>query len=217
MFARSYTLILSSLAISLLQSLRIHARALSPNPNPNPRFISSPFIPIQARQDAAAPTFPSDPPSCPKCEQSFRSINSCAAAAPVLANVSMIIFNPGAFIDVIKCACTDTFQAAYPQCVDCFTRTNQTEFLSADSDQLPGIISGIRSICAIESTLLGNVSATNGEVPSSSASDAAALPTDGSSLTSSTPRGYSFSGLGFGNGWNGLLVGLVLGFTACLV
>jgi len=29
-----------------------------------------------------------------------------------------IIFNPGAFIDIIKCACTDTFQSAYPQCAD---------------------------------------------------------------------------------------------------
>jgi hypothetical protein len=79
-------------------------------------------------------------PSCPKCAPSWPNINSCAAACPVFSNFSMvyndpldllfhrtpayknpvqqIIFNPGAFIDVIKCSCTDTFQAAFPQCVD---------------------------------------------------------------------------------------------------
>ncbi len=37
---------------------------------------------------------------------------------------AQIIFNPGAFVDVIQCSCTETFQAVFPQCVDwcVFTR-----------------------------------------------------------------------------------------------
>jgi hypothetical protein len=31
---------------------------------------------------------------------------------------AQIIYNPGAFIDVIQCSCTETFSAAFPQCVD---------------------------------------------------------------------------------------------------
>ncbi|CAL1698260.1 unnamed protein product [Somion occarium] len=108
------------------------------------------------------PFFPDQPPSCPICAQNYPSINSCAQAAPVLANFSMIIFNPGAFIDVIKCACTDTFQSAFPQCADCFIQTNQSDVLN--TPDLPGIVSGMRQICALESTLLGNVSETDGEV-----------------------------------------------------
>ncbi|KDR78271.1 hypothetical protein GALMADRAFT_245362 [Galerina marginata CBS 339.88] len=108
---------------------------------------------LQRRTD---PTFPPSPPSCPICEQGYPNIQGCAQAAPVLANFSMIIFNPGAFIDVIKCACADTFQSVFPQCVDCFIQTNQTQVL--DTSNLPGIVAAIRNVCAIESTLLGNVS-----------------------------------------------------------
>ena len=46
-----------------------------------------------------------------------------------------MIYEPTRFIDVIQCACTDTFQSAYPQCVDCFTQTNQTAFLVPDNGQ----------------------------------------------------------------------------------
>jgi len=109
------------------------------------------------------PVFPPSPPSCPICAQNFSSINSCALAAPVLANYSEIIFNPGAFIDVIKCACTDTFQAAYPQCADCFIQTNQTELLNCDTEELPGILQGLRQVCALESVLNANVSVVNNE------------------------------------------------------
>ena len=115
----------------LFQSLRSVALSLPQSPNKN-------VVPIQARQDSGlgTPSFPPDPPSCPKCAESFGSINSCAAAAPVLANFSMVIFNPGAFIDIIKCACTDTFQAAYPQCADwsvvfnCINAYSQIELTS---------------------------------------------------------------------------------------
>lgn len=122
----------------------------------------------QRRQDTGTPEFPSNITSCPICEENYSSISSCAEAAPVLANFSMVIFNPKSFIDVIECACTDTFESAYPQCVDCFIRTNQTSFLSAQTSDLPNILKGIQSVCAIESTLLGNVSVANGDVSSSS-------------------------------------------------
>lgn len=53
----------------------------------------------------------------------------CHKAKLYLANLNgtvQIIFNPGAFIDVIKCACVDTFQAVFPQCVDwCVHRFEQ--------------------------------------------------------------------------------------------
>ncbi|KAI0673132.1 WD40 repeat-like protein [Trametes maxima] len=145
--------------------------------------LGSPFLPVPTqlaqltrpgavvarRQDDAQPVFPEQPPSCPICAQNFGSIDSCAQAAPVLANFSMIIFNPGAFIDVIKCACADTFQSAYPQCVDCFTQTNQTQFLN--SDNLPSVVEGLRNVCALESTLLGGAATADGEfTPTSSGS-----------------------------------------------
>ena len=50
-----------------------------------------------------------------------------------------------------------------------FIRTNQTSFLSAQTAELPDILKGIQSICAIESTLLGNVSVDDGKASSSTA------------------------------------------------
>ncbi|THH07602.1 hypothetical protein EW145_g3272 [Phellinidium pouzarii] len=152
------------------------------------------------RQDDAAstPSFTASPPSCPLCAQNYANINSCAAAAPVLANFTTVIFNPGAFIYVIKCACTDTFQSAYPQCVDCFTQTNQTAFLSASPSALPSIVTGIRNVCAVESTLLGNASAADGETTPSSAgsSDPTAVGSDtGLVPTSSAMRIRVFGGV----------------------
>ncbi|KAF4611730.1 hypothetical protein D9613_003908 [Agrocybe pediades] len=146
---------------------------------------------------ATDPVFPDSPPSCPICQQGYPNIQGCAQAAPVLANFSMIIFNPGAFIDVIKCACADTFQSVFPQCVDCvaykftihlvlksFIQTNQTDVL--DTSDLPGIVGDIRRICALSSTLLGNVSGadasltatTNAPVPTSTGTGAALRTAD---------------------------------------
>jgi len=116
---------------------------------------------LEPHRRTVPPFFPDTPSSCPKCAQDYGNINSCAEAAPVLTNFSMIIFNPGAFIDVIKCACTDTFQAVFPQCVDCFTRTNQSQVLNTPN--LPAVVDGMRKVCAIASTLLGNVSVSNGD------------------------------------------------------
>ncbi|KAK7688681.1 hypothetical protein QCA50_008219 [Cerrena zonata] len=128
-------------------------------------YPSIPVPPKFTLEKRTDPFFPDEPASCPICAQSYPSINSCAQAAPVLSNFSMIIFNPGAFIDVIKCACTDTFQT-FPQCADCFIKTNQSDVLN--TPDLPGVVSGMRQICALESTLLGNVSVTDGEVNGSS-------------------------------------------------
>ncbi|KAK0189431.1 hypothetical protein F5146DRAFT_982000 [Armillaria mellea] len=133
----------------------------------------------QALVHRTTPYFPDSPASCPICAQNYSSIQNCAAAAPVLANFSMIIFNPGAFVDVIKCACTETFQSVFPQCVDCFQETNQTDVLPGNN--LPSIISGMRNICALESTLLGNVSKADGEVTVSASSTSSASTSTSSS------------------------------------
>ncbi|KAI0742912.1 hypothetical protein C8Q80DRAFT_1356470 [Daedaleopsis nitida] len=122
-------------------------------------------VPGFAKRTDDEPQFPDEPPSCPICAENYGNIDSCAQAAPVLQNFTMIIFNPGAFIDVIKCACVDTFQSTYPQCVDCFIRTNQSHFLNDDSDELPSVVDGMRKICALESTLLGGYRAQTDAEP----------------------------------------------------
>ncbi|PBK69361.1 hypothetical protein ARMSODRAFT_886342, partial [Armillaria solidipes] len=123
----------------------------------------------------------------------YASIQNCAEAAPVLANFSMIIFNPGAFVDVIQCACTETFQSVFPQCVDCFQATNQTDIL--EGNDLPSIVSGMRKICALESTLLGNVSESNGEVTASASSTSSASTSTSSSAAIPRAMPVSLSGL----------------------
>ena len=92
-----------------------------------------------------------------------------------------IIFNPGAFVDVIKCACADTFQAVFPQCVDwygrslspllhpltllkkiSFTQTNQTDVLNTDN--IPAVVNGIREVCGLGSSIFGSAAIHNGQV-----------------------------------------------------
>jgi len=136
-------------------------------------------------QHRTTPYFPSDPPSCPICEKDYWNINSCAQASPVLANFSMVIFNPGAFIDVMTCACTDTFRSAFPQCVDCFGQTNQTWVLDQD-ETLPGVVNNLRDVCAFASTILGHVASADSELPSSTST-----PTTSTSLPTSTSNGGS--------------------------
>jgi len=109
--------------------------------------------------------FPDNPPSCQICEKNYVNIQSCANASVVFSQPSVILYDPTKFVDVIRCACTDTFQAAYPQCVDCFTQTNQTAFLVPDNGNLSSVITGMRQICALLSTLLGGVATTNSELP----------------------------------------------------
>jgi len=136
---------------------------------------------VFARQ-AAQPYFPDTPASCPICAQGYPRINSCAAAAPVLANFSLVIFNPGAFISVIKCACTDTFQSVFPQCADCFERTNQTAVLDSANLNLPSLVKNLRQLCEMESSLLGNASNTDGETTPSPSAAASTGSTGGASL-----------------------------------
>ncbi|KAG6910388.1 hypothetical protein DXG01_011103 [Tephrocybe rancida] len=155
-------------------------------------------------QQRTVPFFPDTPASCPICAQNYDGINSCAAAAPLLTNFTNVIFNPGAFIDVIKCACTDTFQSAYPQCVDCFTQTNQTQVLNYDTANLPSLVGNIRKICSLESSLLGNVSETNGEV------------TPVASSPASTPTGAASRNTAWGGGITLALIALSVGLESCL-
>ncbi|KAI9455765.1 hypothetical protein BJY52DRAFT_620131 [Lactarius psammicola] len=132
---------------------------------------------IVARQ-TQQPYFPDTPASCPICAQDYPSISSCAQASTVMANFTSVLFNPGAFIDVIKCSCADTFQSVFPQCVDCFEKTNQTAVL--DTPDLPSLVNSIRQVCAFASSLLGNVSNSNGETTPSPAGSAAAPTTTAS-------------------------------------
>jgi len=146
-------------AFSLLLSiLELFTHAFPYPATHSPSFVNySPYL-----QRRTYPVFPDTPPSCPICAQNYASINSCAQAAPVLANFTMIIFNPGAFISVIKCACTDTFQSVFPQCVDCFVATNQSDILN--TPDLPSVVDGMRKVCALSSSLLGGVATADGEV-----------------------------------------------------
>ncbi|KAJ3904690.1 hypothetical protein F5879DRAFT_801187 [Lentinula edodes] len=165
--------------LSLLFGALVRASPFDlPRETPGLVIPSSIFL----RQRDVDPTFPSSPASCPICEANYSSIQNCAEASPVLANFTTIIFNPGAFIAVIQCSCTETFQSVFPQCVDCFEQTNQTDVLGAPD--LPSVLQGMRNICALESTLLGSAAATDGELPSSTG--ASAIPTTTAASNSET-------------------------------
>jgi hypothetical protein len=116
-------------------------------------------------EERAQPYFPDSPPSCQICEPNYGQIDSCANASIVLANFSQIIYAPLQFLSVIECACTNTFQSAYPQCVDCFEQTNQTCFLEPPSGNLSSVITGMRQICALGSSIFGHVGSVNSELP----------------------------------------------------
>jgi len=130
----------------------------SPTPEPG----------LQRRTD---PYFPDQPESCPICAKDYNGIRSCVDAAPIFQNFTNVIFNPGAFLDAMQCACTDTFKAVFPQCVDCFIRTGQEHVLKGDD--LPSVVQGLRQVCGTLSTLMGNVTQNNDAPPP-------AAPTSGS-------------------------------------
>jgi len=110
--------------------------------------------------------FPDYPPSCQICEQNYNNIDSCANDSVVLANITEILTSPLQFITVINCACTDTFQSAYPQCIDCFEQTNQTVFLQpANGANISTLVTNIHQICALGSALFGHVASANSELP----------------------------------------------------
>ncbi|KIK66245.1 hypothetical protein GYMLUDRAFT_157963 [Collybiopsis luxurians FD-317 M1] len=174
-------MMLLSVALSLFLGtfLNVHVRA-----SPFPQFD------VRALQHRTTqPTFPASPASCQICSANYASIQNCAEAAPVLANFSQIIFNPGAFINVIQCSCTETFQSVFPQCVDCFEQTNQTDVLAAPD--LPSVLSGMRQICALESTLLGSAVLSDGVLPSSTSAGAAAATS--ATTSNSQPRVVALS------------------------
>lgn len=89
---------------------------------------------------------------------------------------------------MLKCSCTDTFQAVYPQCVECFQLTDQCRFLGefrhelsrmivrclkADYFNFPTqgtdaagtgasqMVSNVRSICSFASSILGKAQSAN--------------------------------------------------------
>lgn len=53
-------------------------------------YPSIPVPPKFTLEKRTDPFFPDEPASCPICAQSYPSINSCAQAAPVLSNFSMV-------------------------------------------------------------------------------------------------------------------------------
>ncbi|KDN39844.1 hypothetical protein K437DRAFT_270171 [Tilletiaria anomala UBC 951] len=135
------------------------------SPAPTPAFIAGrddqPSVPLS---QLGSPTFPPQYPSCRKCQKSYSSISSCMEASSVFANATSIFNNPLNYIAVIKCACTDTFQAVYPQCVDCFQHTDQCWWLGTDpkGTGAPQLVTNIRQICGFGSALLGGVAGANG-------------------------------------------------------
>ncbi|KAL7412159.1 hypothetical protein BDY24DRAFT_416345 [Mrakia frigida] len=145
------------------------------------------LLPRTDEDQASYPTFPEEITSCRVCSQNYESLNSCMEAAPLFADVSAILFNPLAFIDVIQCACTETFQAVFPQCVDCFEKTNQTYYLTSQSDTTDAgsFVTGLREVCGLASALLGGVAVANSEVYSAAAT-AAALDTATATATTTS-------------------------------
>jgi hypothetical protein len=154
-----------------LAALLLQLVSASPSPKPTaaPNAFTARDVDIAVRDMAMAkvvkrtdPYFPESPPSCTICQKDWPNLQSCSNSCAVFANPALIIFAPQTFVDVIKCSCTDTFKASFPQCVDCFTLTNQTEVLQAQN--LPAVLDGMRKICALESTLLGGVASTNSQL-----------------------------------------------------
>ncbi|EST07892.2 hypothetical protein PSEUBRA_003017 [Kalmanozyma brasiliensis GHG001] len=127
------------------------------------RRQDQPSVPLSS---LGPPRFPSDIPSCPKCEAQYSSLSSCMGASSVFANATSIFNDPIAYINVIRCACTDTFQSVYPQCLDCFQRTDQCYYLGTDPQGTGAdkVVSNLRSICGLGSALLGGVASVNGDV-----------------------------------------------------
>ncbi|KAL1746587.1 hypothetical protein HDZ31DRAFT_72770 [Schizophyllum fasciatum] len=141
------------------KSLTVFLVLLCVAASPAPTRISLLDTRDELQKCTTEPYFPDDPKSCGICQK--------------------IIFNPGAFVDVIRCACADTFKSVFPQCADCFVKTNQSNVL--DAPNLPDVVDGMRKVCALSSALLGNVSSTNNEsatthAPSPTSNAAGASP-----------------------------------------
>ncbi|KAJ7146199.1 hypothetical protein C8R44DRAFT_756833 [Mycena epipterygia] len=164
---------------------------------------------LRPRTNSTDPQFPSSPASCGLCQQNYDSIKLCISVVPVMANSSTIISNPGSFINVITCACTEPFQSTFPQCIDCFQTTNQDAVLNmSDSED---VIDGINKVCAFEAALgIGSGSSISFTDTTGPTSTPASTPTSTSSgSTATTSNGASIN--------SAPLPGLVLGAVVLLL
>ena len=97
-----YTSVASFLALLSLWSSSILSVFASPYlPLPTQFRYLNEFAPASTRGEVSLasradgePQFPDQPPSCPICAQNFDSIDSCAQAAPVLQNFTMVSQSP---------------------------------------------------------------------------------------------------------------------------
>ncbi|KAJ7271094.1 hypothetical protein C8J57DRAFT_1320692 [Mycena rebaudengoi] len=143
---------------------------------------------VQRRADNIEdPTFPDSPESCGVCEEKYDSIKLCISVAPIMKDFTSVITNPGSFINVITCACSEPFKTTFPNCVTCFKATNQTEVLNMpDPDS---VIAGINKVCALKDSFgLGDSSpATSSDTTSSTTSPPPATTSSGSARTTKLP------------------------------
>ena len=86
-----------------------------------------------------------------------------------------------------------SFPSSHPP--NSFTKTNQTAFLDAPAASLPSILAGMRQICEISSTLIGNASEVDGEVSSSSAAPAPTVSASAAISTRARETFWSFYGV----------------------
>lgn len=138
-------------------------RKLSVEGELSPSPVERSDVPSVPLSQLGPPSFPAQYPSCYNCQQKYSSLSSCMEAASVFQNATSIFNSPLSYIAVIKCACTDTFQAVYPQCVQCFQMTDQCYYLGTDpkGTGAPEIVTNIRQICAFGSSLLGGADKAN--------------------------------------------------------
>ncbi|KAJ7756339.1 hypothetical protein B0H16DRAFT_1721934 [Mycena metata] len=166
---------------------------------------------LQRRDDTPEPQFPSSPATCGQCQQAsmqnYDNIKLCMSLVPIMANSSTVIANPGSFIDVLTCGCTEPFKSTFPECVDCFENTNQDAVLNITD--VDAVTQGLAKVCALEGAIFGI-----GDSSSSTTSSAttATTTTTAATSTSSTSSGgvlrIPLSGLAFaamavllGNAW----------------
>ncbi|KAJ7699315.1 hypothetical protein B0H17DRAFT_1049413 [Mycena rosella] len=171
--------------------------------------------------DSASPQFPDEPKSCGVCQQNYDSIKLCLSVVPVMANSSTILANPGSFINVITCACTDPFKSTFPECLDCFQQTNQEALLNMPDPT--AVIEGTNQVCALEGALFGVGSSSSITLPGGSTPTPSqgpeATPTSTPTSTGSTPAPTTTTG-GAGknaNSYSALSSGLLLGAVLLLV
>ncbi|KAJ7042956.1 hypothetical protein C8F04DRAFT_58290 [Mycena alexandri] len=115
--------------------------------------------------------------------QNYDNIKLCMSLVPIMANSSTVIANPGSFIDVLTCGCTEPFKSTFPECVDCFENTNQDAVLNITD--VDAVMQGLTKVCALEGAIFGI-----GTSSSTTSANVASTPTsaDGASTpTSSTP------------------------------